>query len=74
MEYSSKHQIKGRCLNEFYHQHVGFIYWWNCDTLACNADAFRGLWHSEKEKDREEMSKRDLRTWPLILSKERSQA
>ena len=46
-----------------------------CETLECNADAFQGLWHSEKEKETEEGgSKRDLRMWPLILSKERSQA
>lgn len=43
-----------------------------CETLECNADAFQGLWHSEKERER--VGERDLRMWPLSLSKERSQA
>lgn len=34
------------------------------------------MWHSEKERQRrgERERERDLRAWPLILSRERSQA
>lgn len=48
-----------------------------CERLECNADAcnsFVALRERETEQEKEREGERDLRTWPLILSKERSQA
>lgn len=53
MKHWSKRQIKGQCLNGFYHQNVIFFIGGICETLECNADASQGLWHSEKERQEE---------------------
>lgn len=50
-KYWSRCQIKGQSLHVFNH-HVSFFcnIGGFCEKLECNADAFQGLWHSEKER------------------------